>query len=110
MNTQSLDSTARQWIAGFDSNAHRAIAAWREGGERLGGLARERWDAAFAEARPKLSPETRRNATHARDVFAGLYAKGVVLSASGAEAAVDTLVQAARAAVDRAGTGRPSGH
>ena len=110
MDKQALGSTARQWIAGFDSNAHRAIAAWREGGERLGGLARERWDAAFAEAKPKLSAETRRNASHARDVFAGVYAKGVVLSASGAEAAVDTLVEAARAAVDRAAARRQSGH
>ena len=57
MNKQTLDTTARQWIAGFDS--------------------------------------------HAREVLAGVYAKGVVLSASGAEAAVDTLVEAARAAVDR---------
>jgi len=110
MNKQALDSTARQWIAGFDSNAHRAIAAWRQGGERLGGLARERWDTAFAQAKPKLSAETRRNASHARDVFAGFYAKGVVLSASGAEAAVDSLVGAARAAVDRAAASPQSGH
>lgn len=110
MDKQALSSTARQWIAGFDSNAHRAIDAWRDGGERLGGLARERWDSAFAQARPKLSAETRRNASHARDVFAGLYAKGVVLSASGAQAAVETLVEAARAVVDRAGASPRPGH
>ena len=110
MNKQALDSTARQWIAGFDSNAHRAIAAWREGGERLGGLARDRWDVAFAQAKPRLSAESRRNASHARDVFAGIYARGVVLSAKGAETAVDTLVEAARAAVDRAAAGPRAGH
>lgn len=102
MDKQALSSTARQWIAGFDSNAHRAIDAWRAGGERLGGVARERWDTAFAQARPKLSAETRRNATHAREVFADIYAKGIVLSAGGAQAAVETLVGAAHAAVDRA--------
>ena len=101
MDKQALGSTARQWIAGFDSNARRAIGAWREGGERFGGFARERWDGAFAQAKPKLSPETRRNASHARDVFAGLYTRGIDLSATGAEAAVATLVVAAKAAVDR---------
>ena len=101
MDKQALGSTARQWIDGFDSGAHRAIGAWREGGERLGGFARARWDTAFAQAKPQLSAETRRNASHARDVFAGLYTRGIVLSASGAEAAVDTLVVAAKAAVHR---------
>jgi hypothetical protein len=109
MDKQALGTTARQWIAGFDSNAHRAIGAWREGGERLGGVARERWDTAFERARPKLSAETRRNASHARDVFAGFYAKGVVLSAGGAETAVETLVEVARAAVDRAAASPKSG-
>ncbi|MCD6076749.1 MAG: hypothetical protein K0R89_687 [Ramlibacter sp.] len=110
MDRQALGSTARQWIAGFDSNAHRAIGAWREGGDRLGGFARDRWDTAFAQAKPKLSPETRRNASHARDVVSGLYAKGIVLAAGGAETAVDTLVDAARAAVDRALAARQAGH
>jgi hypothetical protein len=102
MDKQALGSTARQWITGFDGNARRAIDAWREGGDRLGGIARERWDSAFAQAQPQLSADTRRDAAHARDVFAGLYAKGIVLSASGAQAAVQALVEAARAAVDRA--------
>ena len=102
MDTQALTRTARTCIAGFDSTAHRAIDAWREGSDRLGGLARKRWDSAFREARPKLSPETRRNASHARDVFAGYYARGVSLGAQGAEVAVATLVEAATAAVDRA--------
>jgi hypothetical protein len=110
MDKQALSSTARQWIAGFDSNARLAIGAWREGGDRLGDVARERWDSAFEQAKPKLSPETRRNASHARDVFAGIYAKGIVLSAIGAEVAVETLVEAARAAVDRAAAAPHAGH
>ena len=110
MDKQALGATARQWITGFDDNARRAIDAWRAGGHRLGDAARERWDAAFAQAEPKLSAETRRNAAHARDVFAGIYAKGVVLSTSGAEVTVGTLVDAARAAVERAAAAPDAGH
>ena len=108
MNTNQLSSVAHQWIDGFDSTAHTAIGAWRDGGERLGQAARERWDTAFRQASPELSPETRRNATHARKVIGGYYAKGVQVSASGAEVAVDTLVQAARTAVERAATWQQS--
>lgn len=102
MNTDRIAATAQQLIEGFDTQAHRAIAAWREGGDRLGQAARERWDSAFAESRSKLAPETRANATKARDAFAGCYAKGVDLSATGAGTAVDVLVRSARVAVDRA--------
>jgi hypothetical protein len=102
MNTEQFSATAQQLIASFDNNAHRAIDAWRTGGERLGAAARQRWDTAFAESRRQLSAETRRNATRARDAFAGCYAKGMELSTGGAETAVDTLVQAAQSAVERA--------
>jgi hypothetical protein len=102
MDTQALTRTARTCIAGFDSTAHRAIAAWRDGSERLGGFARARWDTAFEESKPQLSPETQRNASHARDVFARYYGQGVTLAADGAEATVQALVHAAEAAVDRA--------
>jgi hypothetical protein len=100
MQATEFRATARQWISGFDSGAHRAIAGWRTGGERLGRSARGRWDRAFAESSPQLSPETRRNAGHLRDVVAGYYTRGVELSASGAERAVGTLVQAAQSALD----------
>ena len=76
MDTQTLRASARQWIKRFDGGAHRAIAGWRCGADRVGSAARRRWDTAFAESGPNLSEETRRN-----------------------ERAVDTLVDAARAAV-----------
>jgi hypothetical protein len=100
MDKDSIRSTAQQWIAGFDTGAKRAIAGWRAGGERFGDSARHRWDRAFAESSPQLSPETRRNASHLRDVVAGGYSRGIELSATGAERAVDTLVQAARSALN----------
>jgi hypothetical protein len=102
MNTERIVSVAHQCIDGFGSTAHVAIDAWRDGGERLGQAAKSRWDAALKQSAPKLSPETRRNAAHAQKVLGGYYSRGVRLSAGGAEVAVDTLVQAARVAVDRA--------
>ena len=110
MDTNDLTRTARACIEGFDSTARRAIGAWREGGERLGGFARERWDTAFAQSKPQLSPQTQRNASHARDVFARYYGQGLDLSASGAERAVEAVVQAARVAVDRADAWQQARH
>lgn len=102
LKNADFSALANQAIDGFDTTAHLAIGAWREGGERLGEFAGARWDSAFKQSSPKLSAETRRNATHARKVFAGYYTKGVALGASGAEVAVQTMVQAARAGVERA--------
>lgn len=102
MNTQQFSRTAAQAIETFGTTAHSAIEAYREGGERLGRFAGRRWNEAFRKASPQLSAETRRNAAHARKVFAGYYTRGVQLSASGAEVAVDTFVQAAATAVERA--------
>lgn len=102
MNTQRFASVANQWVEGFDTVAHTAIDLWRTGGERLGALARQRWDAALQESSPQLDAETRKNAQHARQVFGGYYTKGVALTAAGAEVAVDTVVQVARGALERA--------
>jgi hypothetical protein len=102
MNTETFAPTAEQWIHHFDAGAQRAIAAWRDGGEQLGTLARERWDSALASSRKQLSKETQRNAERTREAVAGFYAKGLELSAAGAETAVTTLVDAARVAVTRA--------
>ena len=101
MNTQAFQATAQQWISGFDHGAHRAIAGWRSGAGRLGEMARTRWDHAFAQSSPQLSPDTRRNASHFRDVVAGYYVRGIDLSTTGAERAVSTLVEAAEAAAGR---------
>ena len=97
MNTDTIRTTAQQWIATFDDGAQRAIAGWRSGADRLGTAARHRWDTAFAESSPQLSAETRQNASHLRDVVSGWYVRGVELSTTGAERAVETLVQAAQA-------------
>lgn len=104
MNTQHITQTAERAIDSFGSAAHQVIDAWREGGDRIGEAAKAQWDAAFKQSAPQLSAETRKNAAHARKVIGGYYTRGVHLSAAGAEVAVDTLVQAARVAVERAAT------
>lgn len=105
MNPERIPAAAHQAIDALGTGAHTAIAAYRAGGERLGYLASQRWNASFRQASPKLSAETRRNATHARKVFGGYYARGLQLSADGAEAVVDTLTQAAGMGVDRTAEG-----
>ncbi|MGE4241127.1 hypothetical protein [Ramlibacter sp.] len=108
MYARQFSTVAEQAIDGFDSTARTAIGAWREGGERFGAFARERWDAALQQSSGHLAAETKRNANHARDVFGDLYTRGVALTAGGAEAAVDTVVNAARGALERAAAWRQS--
>jgi hypothetical protein len=102
MAQENFRTSAEQWLHSFDSQAHHAITQLRESSDRLGAFARGRWDRAFAESSPKLSEETRRNASHARDVFSRWYVKGVAVSTTGADRAVDALVDVARTAVTRA--------
>ena len=102
MYSEQFTNAVNQFVDGFDTTAHHLIGAYREGGERLGQLAKQRWDAALKESSKELDAETRKNAQHAQKVFGGYYAKGIELSASGAEVAVDTVVQIARKSIDRA--------
>jgi hypothetical protein len=88
-------------IAGFGNGAHRVIGLYREGGERLAGAMEQRWKAALKQSAPQLTPETRKNAAHAQQVFNGYYTKGLAMSADGATVVIDTLVGAAIAAVER---------
>ncbi len=99
MDKQSFTAAAGQFVHAFGEGAHGAIDAWREGGERLGQFAAKRWDNAFEQSRAQLSAETRRNAANARRVFARYYGQGLALSTAGATVAVDTVVQAAQAAL-----------
>lgn len=102
MDKQEFTSAATTAFARFGTAAHKAIELYREGGERLATFANERWDAAFEQSRPELSAETRRNAKHARDVFARYYERGLAFSADGAGIAVDTFVGASIAGIERA--------
>jgi hypothetical protein len=99
MNTKTVNP--KDLIAGFGNGAHHVIGLYREGGERLADAMEQRWKSALKQNAPKLTPETRKNAAHAQQVFSGYYAKGLAMSADGAQVVVDTLVGAAIAAVER---------
>lgn len=102
MNPTLIAQATTRAIDTFGSTAHQVIHAYRDAGTRLHTMAEDRWDAAFKESAPKLSAETRKNATHARKVFSGYYTKGLAMSADGATVVVDTLVGVARATTERA--------
>jgi len=100
---KNFASAAKAGIANFGTAAHKAIDLYREGGERLAAVAGERWDTAFRQSKKELDADTRKNAQHAREVFARYYERGLALSADGAVVAVDTLVGAWIAGIDRVG-------
>lgn len=103
MDTSNFTTTATSLIANFGQAAHHVIGAYREGGERLAEAAGQRWQAAFKQASPQLTPETRKNAKHAKDVVGRYYARGLAMSTDGAAVVIDTLVGAAIAGVERVG-------
>ena len=102
MTATQFTTAAQSAIEAFDSTARTLIGSYLDGGERLGDTLAQRWNAALKESAPRLRPEVRKNAAHAQKVVGGYYAKGLKLSASGAEVAVGTLVQVATVAVERA--------
>lgn len=101
MTKQQFTGAATAALGQFGEAAHRAIALYREGGERIAQAAHERWEAAFAQAKPQLDAETRKNAKHAKDVFGRYWARALELSTDGATVAVDMVVGAAITGVER---------
>ena len=101
MDKHEFTAAAAGALARFGTTAHKAIDAYRQGGDKLGELANARWDAAFKQSRAQLDAATRKNAKHARDVFGGYSARSVALTAEGAGIAVDTFVGAAIAGIER---------
>ena len=101
MEKNEFTSAAAGALARFGTTAHKALDAYRPGGDKLGELANARWDAAFEQSRAQLDAATRKNAKHARDVFGSYYARSVALTADGAGIAVDTFIGAAIAGIER---------
>ncbi|MES2633522.1 MAG: hypothetical protein V4669_11155 [Pseudomonadota bacterium] len=104
MTTDKIASTAKTVVANAGNAAHQGVGLYRKGGKRLAAVVGKRWDAAFKEASPKLSAETRKNAAHAQEVIGSYYTRGLALSADGAVVVIDTLVGATITAIDRAAT------
>ena len=108
MDKQEFTTAATATLARFGNVAHDAIGMYREGGERLAALAGERWDIAFAQAKPQLSAETRKNAMNARNVFGRYYARALALSTDGATICVDTVIGATISGIERAAAYKPA--
>ncbi|MES2784826.1 MAG: hypothetical protein V4684_05130 [Pseudomonadota bacterium] len=104
MTTSKNAAAAKTVVASVGTTAHQVVGLYRKGGKRLATAVGKRWDAAFKDASPKLSAETRKNAAHAQEVIGNYYARGLALSAGGAEVVIDTLVGATISAIDRAAT------
>jgi hypothetical protein len=102
MTRNDFSTTATRCVEAFGTAAHGAVDACRTGGDRLAGAAAATWDRAFAQARPQLSAETRRNAAHARKVAARYWRRGVTASTDAADRAVDVIVDVAALAITRA--------
>src|SRR4029453_5414291 len=100
--TKTFSANAADLIASLGNSAHHAIGVYRKGGERLAERVEQGWKAQLKETAPKLTPETRKNATRAQEAFSGYYARGLALSADGAEMVVDTMVGATTAVTGRA--------
>jgi hypothetical protein len=108
MTKREFTDAATATLGRFGDAAHRTIELYREGGERIAAVVNERWDTAFDQAEPQLSPETRKNARNFKQVCGRCWSRGVALSADGAKIAVDTLVGAAIAGVERAAGHAPA--
>jgi hypothetical protein len=102
MNTHDISTAAVDLVGKFGNTAHQVIGLYREGGERLSDTLGQHWHSAFRQSSAKLTPETRQNAARAQKAFSTWYAKGLAVSAGGAEVAVDTVVGATVAAIVRA--------
>ena len=102
MNTHDISTAAVDLVGRFGNTAHQVIGMYREGGERVADTLGQRWETAFKQNSAKLTPETRKNAARAQKAFGAWYAKGLAVSTSGAEVAVDTVVGATVAAIVRA--------
>jgi hypothetical protein len=101
MKTSTFSTTATGYLTAFGSSAHKAINAYRQGGEQLADTLEQQWKAALKRNAAQLTPETRKNAARAQQAASALYAKGLALSSDGARVVVDTLVGAGIAGVQR---------
>jgi hypothetical protein len=101
MTKHEFTDVATNALGQFGNAAHQVIALYREGGERIAAAANERWDTAFAQAKPQLDAETRKNAKHFKEVVGGYWTRAIALSTDGATIAIDTVVGAAITGVER---------
>src|SRR6478609_11255212 len=100
MNTAAFSVNATHAVAKFGNAANHFIVLYRDGGERVARKFDARWNAALKEAAPKLTPETRKNATRLQKKVSAFYARNLAVTTGGAQVVVDTLVGATVTAIE----------
>ncbi len=102
MSAQQLSTVAYDVIVASGNTAKNVINAYRAGGERVGELLEQSWDSAFAQSRAQLSVETAKNATAAKQMIGGYYAKSLTVTSDSATDVVAQLVKVLGGGVERA--------
>ncbi len=102
MSAQQFSTVAYDVIVASGNTAKNVVHAYRAGGERVAGLLEQRWDRAFKESRAQLSAETAKNATAAKQLVGGYYAKGLTVATDSATEVIAQLVKVLGGSVERA--------
>jgi hypothetical protein len=102
MSAQQFSTVAYDVIVSSGNTAKNVVHAYRAGGERVAGLLEQRWDRAFKASRAQLSTETAKNATAAKQLVGGYYAKGLTVATDSATEVIAQLVKVLGGGVERA--------
>ncbi|MBC7378436.1 MAG: hypothetical protein H7346_13525 [Burkholderiaceae bacterium] len=101
MTAKNLSTVTTELIESYGNTAKNVIKAYRAGGERVVGYMDLRFESALKESRDHLSQGTVANARNAHKVFNGFYAKGVNVTANGADTVVNSVLKLAEKGVRR---------
>jgi hypothetical protein len=101
MSAQQFSTVAYDVIVASGNTAKNVVHAYRAGGERVAGLLEQRWDRAFKESRAQLSAQTAKNATAAKQLVGGYYAKSLTVTTDSATEVIAQLVKVLGGGVER---------
>jgi hypothetical protein len=101
MSAQQFSTVAYDVIVASGNTAKNVVHAYRAGGERVADLLEQRWDRAFKESRAQLSAQTAKNATAAKQLVGGYYAKGLTVTTDSATEVIAQLVKVLGGGVER---------
>jgi hypothetical protein len=101
MAHKNLATVTNELIASYGNTAKNVIQAYRVGNERAAGFVDQRWETVVANNAERLGKTVRTNALAAQKKVTALYVQGVVLTADGAEVAVNRTVELAGKGVEQ---------
>jgi hypothetical protein len=101
MAQKNLATVTNELITSYGNTAKNVIQAYRVGNERAAGFVDQRWATVVANNGERLGKSMRSNALAAQKKVTALYVQGVVLTADGAEVAVNRTVELAGKGVEQ---------